>query len=590
MPGAERWQPPLSAAVALSHPVEPIAARELDKVFDDPSLDELSSAEDEIMEVDDLDISEADEEKTVIAPAPTFAFAEKAAAEKAAAEKAAADKAAAEKAAAEKAAAEKAAAEKAAAEKAAAEKAAAEKAAAEKAAAEKAAAEKAAAEKAAAEKVAAEKVAAEKAAAEKAAAEKAAEKVAAEKAAAEKVAAETAAEKAAAEKAAAEKVAAEKAAAEKVAAEKAAAEKAAAEKAAAEKAAAEKAAADQAMAARAMAPPVVVAPVIEENTSSWFEPETVPEKLPVEKPRPFEAIAAPVPAPKKSGDAFQFSWDDVVAPENIRGGDDVVSDALPSAESLAARGAFIADSEIAPDPEATAVTQVAAQPSLFGIPPKGQLVEESEPAAAEAPSLHDEPLQALEAPASEDAAANASAALPNAPVPEIERAELAPLWQRGLAGLVDLIPVAGATALALVALEPTLSRAHLPLLPHSLDELARMWWALNWKVAIIIGAMIGSAFIYQLLTFVYMQGTVGDFLFGIVWITRRGRRPGLVRALWRASWFIISFVVCGAGYWFALLTHTRRPLYDWVSGVYPVKRRSLVFPPAPVLSDAPAVS
>ena len=170
---------------------------------------------------------------------------------------------------------------------------------------------------------------------------------------------------------------------------------------------------------------------------------------------------------------------------------------------------------------------------------------------------------------------------------EITHARLAPLWQRGLAAVIDLLPVAGVTALTLVALEPVLERAHVPLLPRSIDEFARFWWALGPKMFFVVAAVFGTALVYHAVSFVVMQGTVGDLLFGIVWITKRGRKPGLFRALWRGLCLVVSVALFGGGFWFALLTRSKRTFYDVVSGVYPVKRSSLVVAPTAPVSDLP---
>jgi hypothetical protein len=159
---------------------------------------------------------------------------------------------------------------------------------------------------------------------------------------------------------------------------------------------------------------------------------------------------------------------------------------------------------------------------------------------------------------------------------EIAHARLAPIWQRAIAALIDLLPIAGVTALTLIALEPVLEHAQAPLLPHSIDEFARFWWALGPKLIFVAVAVFGTALLYHVLSFIFMQGTVGDLAFGIVWITRRGRRPGVFRAIWRGVWLVVSVALFGGGFWFALLTRTKRPFYDVVSGLYPVKRKSCV--------------
>lgn len=205
---------------------------------------------------------------------------------------------------------------------------------------------------------------------------------------------------------------------------------------------------------------------------------------------------------------------------------------------------------------------------------------------------------ATEAFASEAVFATSDASLSEASAPsasvasaavagEIAHAQLAPLWQRALAAIVDLLPIAGVTALTLIALEPVLERAHVPLLPRSVDELARFWWALGPKMIFVAVAIFGTALLYHTLSFVLMQGTVGDLIFGIVWITKKGRRPGLFRALWRGLCLVVSVALFGGGLWFALLTRSKRTFYDVMSGLYPVKRKSLVIAPAALVADLP---
>jgi len=153
----------------------------------------------------------------------------------------------------------------------------------------------------------------------------------------------------------------------------------------------------------------------------------------------------------------------------------------------------------------------------------------------------------------------------------IVRAHLAPLWRRAFAAAIDGIPTLGVAALVLIFFEKSLSRAKVALLPRSLDELRIWFWTLGPHLLWVLAVVILATILYHTLSLVYMQATAGDLLFGIRWITSRGERPQWGRALARSLLIIPSYILCFSGALFFLLVRSKRPLYDVVSGLYPVQ-------------------
>jgi uncharacterized RDD family membrane protein YckC len=153
-------------------------------------------------------------------------------------------------------------------------------------------------------------------------------------------------------------------------------------------------------------------------------------------------------------------------------------------------------------------------------------------------------------------------------------ATLAPAWRRIGAGIVDALPIAGALMLMLLAFERDLEAGGAPLVPGSLHELARMLISLGTRGWIVLAVVCTVAVVYHSFCLAYMRATVGDMIFGIRWLTKKGDPPRLARAVTRAVLAVPSWLLAMFGVWFVLLSRSRRTLYDTLTGCYPVLRSS----------------
>lgn len=149
-------------------------------------------------------------------------------------------------------------------------------------------------------------------------------------------------------------------------------------------------------------------------------------------------------------------------------------------------------------------------------------------------------------------------------------AVVAPLSRRIASLAIDLLPVAGALMLILLALEGRLEKGGAPLMPTTMHGLGRMYWSLGAMVWLVLSVLVVVPLVYHTLSLHYMGGSVGDLLFGIRWITKSGSRPSIVRSLVRALVAIPSWTLALTGVLLALLTRSRRTFYDIVTGCYPV--------------------
>ncbi len=178
-----------------------------------------------------------------------------------------------------------------------------------------------------------------------------------------------------------------------------------------------------------------------------------------------------------------------------------------------------------------------------------------------------------EATPSEAAAAQEAVSVESADVGVIDIA-LAPPWRRLAAGVVDALPLGGALMLMLLIFERDLDAGHAPMVPTSLHDLARIFLSLGKHAWIILAGVCLVSVLYHAFSVAFMRATVGDLLFGIRWLTKRGEPPRLGRAATRAVLQLPSWLFAMFGVWFVLLTRTRRTLYDVLSGCYPVSRSS----------------
>jgi uncharacterized RDD family membrane protein YckC len=166
------------------------------------------------------------------------------------------------------------------------------------------------------------------------------------------------------------------------------------------------------------------------------------------------------------------------------------------------------------------------------------------------------------------------ARVPSEPQSQSPRAfKVASFRKRLLAMLIDAVPIGGAFMLMMLIYDKRLEASRAPLVPHSLDDLSRIYWGLEGGVWLVLLVVAAVTVLYQTFCLAFMRATVGDLVLGMRWVTVTGRAPSPLRAGLRAFALLPSWLLAGVGVYSLLISRTRRTLYDIVSGCYLVDRQ-----------------
>ncbi|MBX5484564.1 MAG: RDD family protein [Myxococcaceae bacterium] len=190
---------------------------------------------------------------------------------------------------------------------------------------------------------------------------------------------------------------------------------------------------------------------------------------------------------------------------------------------------------------------------LPGVPaPPRSIFDGSAPAEAEAPAI----------------SSDRGAAAPDEQI----HAELAPLWRRVIALVIDLAILTAAcigylliaATAAQVKPEPT-GAVGLDLLAHQLHV-----WNKLLLPAGVLAAVLG--FVYSaVFAFLWRGRTPGRRVAGVRLVDGRGRTPPPARAVIRAVLALVSFTAALGGFWWALFDRRGQTLHDKLTGTFVVR-------------------
>lgn len=144
----------------------------------------------------------------------------------------------------------------------------------------------------------------------------------------------------------------------------------------------------------------------------------------------------------------------------------------------------------------------------------------------------------------------------------------APAVLRLLAGLVDLAVVVAISTGLFLATEEVAPLDWPPRYWNYLDYFADLFWSRPEIIYRIFGIFGLSFFLWGVFWTCLVGNAPVARLFGMQVVTRKGKRPGVMRAMLRTLFFLLFSAMAFLGPSLALLDPKRRTLHDIMTGCY----------------------